>query len=106
MDQDWSVVTYGKRKNFVVPELKVSHAVSNASKIENSESPKLKELSLEARQVMIRQRVALGMSQLQLNQLCRLPTNTIRDAEAGKQTPSQGQLSIINRTLKTSLKLV
>ena len=104
--QDWSVVTYGKRKNFFVPEPKVSHAVSNAAKIANSESPKLKELSLEARQTMIRQRVALGMTQLQLNQLCRLPTNTIRDAEAGKQTPSQGQLSIINRTLKTNLRLV
>ena len=110
MDQDWSVVTYGKRKNFVVPELKVSHAVSNASKIANSDSVnsdsvKLKELGLEARQTMIRQRVALGMTQLQLNQLCRLPTNTIRDAEAGKQTPSQGQLSIINRSLKTNLRL-
>lgn len=106
--QDWSVVTYGKRKNFVVPEPKVAHAVSNASKIANSESEsvKLKELSLEGRQIMIRQRVALGMTQLQLNQLCRLPANTIRDAEAGKQTPSQGQLSIINRSLKTSLKLV
>lgn len=106
MDQDWSVVTYGKRKNFVVPEPKFSNAVRNAAKIANSESVKLKELSLEGRQRMIQARVALGMNQLQLNQLCRLPTNTIRDAEAGKQTPSQGQLSIINRTLKTSLKLV
>ena len=106
MEQDWAVVTYGKRKNFAVPEPKVSHAVSNASKIANSEdSVKLKELSLEARQTMIRQRVALGMTQLQLNQLCRLPANTIRDAEAGKQTPSQGQLSIINRSLKTNLRL-
>ena len=106
--QDWSVVTYGKRKNFVVPEPKVSHAVSNASKIANSEaeSVKLKELSLEGRQMMIRQRVAMGMTQLQLNQLCRLPVNTIRDAEAGKQVPGQGQLNIINRTLKTNLKLV
>jgi ribosome-binding protein aMBF1 (putative translation factor) len=104
--QDWAVVTYGKRKNFAVPEPKVAHTVSNASKIANSESVKLKELGLEARQSMIRQRVALGMTQLQLNQLCRLPANTIRDAEAGKQTPSQGQLSIINRTLKTNIKLI
>lgn len=108
MDQDWELVTYGKRKNFAVPEPKVSNVVRNAAKIANSESEsvKLKELSLDARQSMIRQRVALGMTQLQLNQLCRLPANTIRDAEAGKQTPSQGQLSIINRTLKTNLKLV
>lgn len=105
--QDWSVVTYGKRKNFVVPEPKVAHAVSNAAKIANSDEHevKLKELSLEARQTMIRQRVALGMTQLQLNQLCRLPANTIRDAEAAKQVPSQGQLSIINRSLKTNLRL-
>ena len=106
MDQDWEVVTYGKRKNFAVPELKVAHAVRNAAKIANSESVKLKELSLEGRQLMIQARVALGMNQLQLNQLCRLPANTIRDAEAGKQTPSQGQLSIINRSLKTNIKLV
>jgi ribosome-binding protein aMBF1 (putative translation factor) len=105
MDQDWEVVTYGKRKNFAVPETTVSHAVRNA-KLVNSESPKLKELSLDARQRMIQARVALGMNQLQLNQLCRLPANTIRDAEAGKQTPSQGQLNIINRNLKTNIKLV
>ena len=105
MDQDWEVVTYGKRKNFVVPQAKVSHAVRNAKAVE-SESPKFKELSLDARQLMISQRVALGMNQLQLNQLCRLPANTIRDAEAGKQTPSQGQLNIINRNLKTNIKLV
>ena len=106
MEQDWEVVTYGKRKNFAVPETTVSHAVRNASKIANSESVKLKELSLDARQTMIQARVALGMNQLQLNQLCRLPANTIRDAEAGKQVPSHGQLNIINRNLKTNIKLV
>jgi ribosome-binding protein aMBF1 (putative translation factor) len=105
--QDWAVVTYGKRKNFAVPEPKVAHTVSNAAKIANShtDSVKLKELGLEARQLMIRQRIAMGMTQLQLNQLCRLPANTIRDAEAGKHVPGQGQLNIINRTLKTNLKL-
>jgi len=107
MEQDWAVVTYGKRKNFAVPEPKFSNAVRNAAKIANSESDsvKLKELGLEARQRMIQARVALGMNQLQLNQLCRLPANTIHHAEAGKQTPSQGQLSIINRNLKTNLRL-
>jgi ribosome-binding protein aMBF1 (putative translation factor) len=55
---------------------------------------------------MIQARVALGMNQLQLKQLYRLPANTIRDAEAGKQVPSHGQLNIINRNLKTNIKLV
>lgn len=108
MDQDWDVVTYGKRKNFVSePKVRQASVVSNANKIANSETEgvKLKVLGLESRQAMIQKRVALGMNQLQLNQLCRLPANTIRDAESGKQVPSQGQLNIINRTLKTNLRL-
>jgi ribosome-binding protein aMBF1 (putative translation factor) len=107
MDQDWEVVIYGKPKRVTKNVANVSNAVSNASKIENSEGDvKLKEFTLEARQQMIRQRVVLGLNQVQLNQLCRLPPNTIHYVEAGKQVPSQGQLNIINRTLKTKLKLV
>lgn len=103
--QDWEVVTYGRPQRIVKP--RVSEAVSNASKIDNSDgNVKLKEFGLEARQTMIRQRVVLGLNQVQLNQLCRLPPNTIHYVEAGKQVPSQGQLNIINRTLKTRLRLV
>ena len=105
MDQDWEVVTYGKPKRIVKPQ--VSDAVSRVSKIANADGDvKLKELSLESRQLIVSKRVSLGMNQVQLNQACRLPPNTIHYIEAGKQTPSHGQLNIINRTLKTSIKLV
>lgn len=104
--QDWEVVTYGRPQRIVKNVANVSNAVRNNSKIENAEDVKLKEFGLEARQTMIRQRVVLGLNQVQLNQLCRLPPNTIHYVEAGKQVPSQGQLNIINRTLKTRLRLV
>jgi len=107
MDQDWEVVTYGKRKVANTVTKQFSHAAASAHKIAAAEGViKLKELPSESRQLMIQQRVALGMNQIQLNQLCRLPVNTIRDIEAGKATPTPGQLNIINRNLKMGLKLV
>ena len=107
MDQDWEVVTYGKPKRVANPVTQVSNAVRNNAKVANADGDvKLKELSLESRQLIVSKRVSLGMNQVQLNQACRLPQNTIHYVEAGKQTPSQGQLNIINRTLKTSIKLV
>ena len=107
MDQDWEVVTYGKPKRVAKPVAQVSNTVRNNSKVANADGDvKLKELSLESRQLIVSKRVSLGMNQVQLNQACRLPQNTIHYVEAGKQTPSQGQLNIINRTLKTSIKLV
>jgi ribosome-binding protein aMBF1 (putative translation factor) len=107
MDQDWEVVTYGKPKRVANPVTQVSNAVRNNSKVANADGDvKLKELSLESRQLIVSKRVSLGMNQVQLNQACRLPQNTIHYVEAGKQTPSQGQLNIINRCLKTSIKLV
>jgi DNA-binding XRE family transcriptional regulator len=66
---------------------------------------KLKTLSHETRQSMIQMRAALKMTQIELNQKCGLPAHTIRDIEAGKLTPGQGQLTTINRHLKTNLKL-
>jgi DNA-binding XRE family transcriptional regulator len=54
---------------------------------------------------MIQMRAALKMTQVELNQKCGLPAHTIRDIEAGKLTPGQGQLTSINRQLKTNLKL-
>jgi len=107
MDQDWEIVIYGKPKRVAKPVTQVSHAVSNI-KADNLETQdiKLKELSLESRQLIVSKRVSLGMNQVQLNQLCRLPPNTIHYVESGKQTPSQGQLNIINRTLKTNIRLL
>jgi ribosome-binding protein aMBF1 (putative translation factor) len=106
MDQDWEVVTYGKPKRIIKPATQLSNTVRNIKVANADGNVKLKELSLESRQLMVRQRVSLGMNQVQLNQACRLPPNTIHYVEAGKQTPSHGQLNIINRTLKTSIKLV
>jgi DNA-binding XRE family transcriptional regulator len=110
MNQDWEPVILKKPTNAT----KGSSALVGASPagkrpiatLLDADTPvKLKTLSHETRQTMIQMRAALKMTQVELNQKCGLPAHTIRDIEAGKLTPGQGQLTTINRHLKTNLKL-
>lgn len=87
--------------------LKVTAEAAQARKIDSADAPiKLKQLATESRQEMIQKRLAMKKNQSELNSLCAFPPNTIRDIEAGKLTPSPGQLNTLNRILKASLKMV
>ena len=66
---------------------------------------KLKTLSHSSRQQMTEFRVALKMTQIQLNQACGFPAGTINKIENGQLIPTPSQLSKVNRALRSSLKL-
>jgi ribosome-binding protein aMBF1 (putative translation factor) len=53
---------------------------------------------------LVQKRVALGKSQVQLNQDCRFPVNTMREIESGRLCPTPSQVNMLNRVLKASLK--
>jgi len=108
--QDWDVVKItgsSEKKKGSVLKQKVSASTTQASKLDTAtEAGRLKYLAPESKQELIAKRVALKKSQVELNQLCNFPPNTIRDIEAGKVAPTIGQLNTLNRILKAGLKLV
>jgi ribosome-binding protein aMBF1 (putative translation factor) len=110
--QDWAPLTISSKgavakKATSAAPVKVSADAAHKRKIADADAPiKLKQLSAESRQNMIQVRTqTLKKTQAELNQLCQFPPNTIRDVEAGKLTPSGGQLNVLSRVLKISLKL-
>jgi ribosome-binding protein aMBF1 (putative translation factor) len=124
-DQDWTVVTVKRSKRTVgggshphsyngsqigpkVISARISgtaQALSTASNtLENTEIGKQKALTPESRQMIIQKRVALGKNQVQLNQDCRFPVNTIREIEAGRLCPTIQQVNMLNRVLSANLK--
>jgi len=123
-DQDWTVVTVKRTKrtvgggshpdtyngSMIGPKVIAARSTNGlaaaqaAAKLEETEIGKVKTLTAESRQELVQKRVALGKNQVQLNQDCRFPVNTIRDIENGRYCPNQGQLGTLNRVLKSSLK--
>ena len=85
---------------------KVAPEVAHARKLADTDIAKAKQLAPESRQEIVTKRAAMKKSQVELNQLCNFPVNTIREIEAGRICPTIGQLNTLNRVLKTGLKLV
>lgn len=75
------------------------------AKIERDDFVKPKKLAAESRKDLVAARVALKLTQDQLNQRCAFPQHTIKGFEAGHLTPSGGQLNRLNSVLHTSLHL-
>lgn len=85
---------------------KMSAEAIRLAKIANDEEVKRpKVLSKESRQAMMQLRAAQKWTQRDLDMRCSFPANTVRDIEAGKVSPTAGQLSRLNQILKTGLKL-
>lgn len=63
-----------------------------------------KKLSNESRQEIVSRRVLNKWTQVQLNQMCLFPPNTINKIESGQLPPTIGQVQALNRVLKTGLK--
>lgn len=113
--QDWSplkiqsttATAIASAKKMSSGRMKVTPGAAQARKIDTADAPiKLKQLATESRQEIIQKRLAMKKNQSELNTLCAFAPNTIRDIEAGKLTPSPGQLNNLNRILKASLKMV
>jgi ribosome-binding protein aMBF1 (putative translation factor) len=108
--QDWAplkITSTLQAKKAAAPPVKVSADAIRSRKLDEADGPiKTKHLSSESRQNMIQVRTqVLKKTQVELNNLCQFAPNSIRDIEAGKLTPSAGQLNVLSRMLKISLKL-
>lgn len=110
--QDWEPLKITSTRAAVAAKkasapMKVSADAIRSRKLDEADGPmKTKHLSSESRQTMIQVRTqVLKKTQVELNTLCQFAPNTIRDIEAGKLTPSNGQLNVLSRILKISLKL-
>ena len=109
--QDWEPVRihsagsgFTAGKSLRTPAPQVAPEVAHARKLADSDVAKLKQLAPESRQEIVTKRAAMKKSQVELNQLCSFPVNTIREIEAGRVCPTIGQLNTLNRVLKTGLK--
>jgi ribosome-binding protein aMBF1 (putative translation factor) len=82
------------------------NASAHAAKLEAADAPvKPKMLSADSRKLLTASRLLLKKTQVQLNQQCAFPPNTIRALEAGHIHPTGSQLSKLNRELRINLKL-
>jgi ribosome-binding protein aMBF1 (putative translation factor) len=109
--QDWTPVTVrkttkaqGQASAQVQQSQRQTSDSVQARKLAENDIVKLKQLSRESRQELVTRRAILKMTQVQLNQACLFPINTINKIESGQLTPSVSQLNTLNRILKTGLK--
>jgi len=108
-DQDWTVVTVKRRTTSAKtgPTNRIASAPGSAhlrAVAETNDIIKPKQLTHAGRTEIIQKRAAMNMTQVQLNQTCRFPTNTMREIEAGRAQPTVQQLSMLNRVLKSAVK--
>jgi ribosome-binding protein aMBF1 (putative translation factor) len=106
--QNWSsTVIHGKSSKPGPTQTKKTYSEEaiRLAKIENDEPVKQRILTIEARQELIKGRVAKGLNQEKLaNALC-IPANLYKDYENGKTIPAPNILSKINNFLGTKVKL-
>jgi len=110
-NQDWTPVRINKSNTkhagtATRTPVQTANTIGNSHirKLDTDEIVKPKQLSHEGRTELIQKRAALKFNQVQLNQLCRFPVNTIREIEAGRQQPTHPQLNMLNRLLKSAVK--
>jgi ribosome-binding protein aMBF1 (putative translation factor) len=88
------------------PPKHVTPEAAAQRRLEQQETPqKPKELSVASRTELMQRRAALKKSQVELNQVCQFPANTINGIESGKIIPSPTQLTKLNRVLGAKLRL-
>ena len=110
--QDWDrVIIHGKSapsstiKKAIAPRINLSPEAIKMQKIESGEIIKPKILSIDARQELIKGRVAKGYNQEKLAQALAMPANLYKDIENGKAIPQHNILNKINNFLGTKAKL-
>ena len=105
--QDWdTVIIHGKSAPSKASSKKHQSPLNaHLAKVEREEFVKSKTLTNESKQALIQARVAQKMTQVDLDRKCSFPPHTINAFESGKLTPSSGQMNILSRILKITLKL-
>jgi len=109
--QDWTPVTLSASKTVgqgqKTPLKNVTPEAAAARRLEQQDGPqKSKELSTAARTEMMQRRAAMKKTQVELNQMCQFPANTVNGIESGKIIPNHSQLIKLNRVLAAKLQLV
>ena len=82
-----------------------SSEAQHLAKVEREDYVKPKMLTSESRQQLVQARLALKLTQQQLDQKCSFPPHTVNHLEANKRAPSTRELMILNQVLKCGLKL-
>jgi hypothetical protein len=84
----------------------VSPEAAAQRRLEQQDTPqKPKELSTASRTELMQRRAAMKKSQIELNQMCQFPANTVNGIESGKIIPTPTQLIKLNRVLSSKLRL-
>lgn len=105
-DQDWTTITLKKKITSSKPAINISPATIALRKLEDNDTiVKQKLLSHESKQLIVSYRIEHKLSQSGLDNLCSFPKNTIQHLESNKRGPSNSELQMLNRLLKTPLKL-
>jgi hypothetical protein len=107
--QDWNTVVVNPVKRVVKGAAKMPNLTAGAAaqrRVENEELPVQKTLSTESRTQMMQLRAAMKKTQVELNQMCGFPANTIREIEAGRLTPNPSQLIRLNNVLRVKFSLL
>lgn len=95
-----------QKQSFTPNSHRMGNPGSHARKLEEATDViKTKKLTSESKQHIVSYRMSKKLTQDQLNQECRFPVNTIREIEAGRLTPTISQLNMLNKVMKTGLKL-
>ena len=112
--QDWAPVVLRGTKPTIrtglggpvkVAPKNVSPEAAAQRRLEQQDVEKPKELSTASRTELMQRRAAMKKSQVELNQMCQFPANTVNGIESGKLIPNPTQLIKLNRVLGCKLRL-
>jgi ribosome-binding protein aMBF1 (putative translation factor) len=109
--QDWNVVRIHASKapakaTSKAPAKNTTPDVAGQRSLEQQETAqKPKTLSTESRTQIMQVRAAMKKTQVELNQICQFPANTVRDIESGRIVPTPSQLIRLNRALNVKFAL-
>jgi ribosome-binding protein aMBF1 (putative translation factor) len=108
--QDWNTVRIQgvkmATKGSKTPSKNTTPDVASQRGLEQQETAqKPKTLSTESRTQIMQVRAAMKKTQVELNQMCQFPANTVRDIESGRIVPTPSQLIRLNRALQMKFVL-
>jgi ribosome-binding protein aMBF1 (putative translation factor) len=109
--QDWTIVRINGNRvpakaSSKAPAKNTTPDVAGQRGLEQQETAqKPKTLSTESRTQIMQVRAAMKKTQVELNQMCQFPVNTVRDIESGRLVPTPSQLIRLNRVLNVKFAL-
>jgi len=109
--QDWNTLRIQGTKAKIstgtrVPSKNTTPDVASQRGLDQQETAqKAKTLSTESRTQIMQVRAAMKKTQVELNQMCQFPANTVRDIESGRIVPTPSQLIRLNRVLQMKFVL-